>query len=118
MNKQVKKKLEAQLQAAIEGVLGKQDSRAAAKSKKSIRQASKAVVKKFSKALKSVEGKKDVAKKKKTKSKKKIPSNSSQIKNITGENAKIKRSYVKEPAAPPVEKPETFSSGDSRTENL
>ena len=58
MNKQTKKKLELQLQTALEAILLKQDSNAAAKSRKTIRQASKAVVKKFNKSLKSDEGKK------------------------------------------------------------
>src|SRR6188768_3724015 len=108
MNKQSKKKLELQLSMAIEDVLGKQDSKAAAKSKKSIRQASKAVVKKFNKALKSTEVKKDPAKKKEIKSKKKTKAKATPLKNISGETARIKRSYEKVPAVTPVQSPENF----------
>jgi hypothetical protein len=111
MNKQIKKKLELQLQSAMEGILLKQDSKAASKSRKAIRQASKAVAKKFNKALKSIEKKEDSEKQKKIKAKKKALAGKSQIKNITGETAKIRRSYTKEPAAPPVEAPETISNG-------
>jgi len=118
MKKQVKKKLELQLQTAIEGILVKQDSGAAAKSKKTIRQASKAVVKKFNKAMKSLEEKKDTEKKKKVKKKKTYTNNKTQIKNISGETARIKRSYIKTPVAPPAEKPETVSADTPRTENL
>ena|SRR5436190_21606956 len=118
MNKQVKKKLELHVQTAIEGVLGKQDSRAAAKSKKSVRQASKAVVKKFNKALKSFEEEKEAAKKKKTKTKKRKPTSKTPIKNITGETARIKRSYEKQPATLPVETPVTASAENPPTENL
>jgi len=118
MNKQSKKKLELQLSKAIEDVLGKQDSKAAAKSKKSIRQASKAVVKKFNKALKSTEGKKDPAKKKVIKSKKKTKVKNAPLKSITGENARIKRSYEKSPVVPPAQTQETFPTENPRTENL
>ena len=118
MNKQSKKKLELQLSTAIEDVLGKQDSKAAVKSRKSIRQASKAVVKKFNKALKSIEGKKDSAKKKELKSKKKDRAKGSPIKNISGETARIKRSYEKTPVVPPVETPQRLPTDNPRTENL
>jgi len=83
MNKQTKKKLELQLQTAIEGILLKQDSRAASKSKKTIKQASKAVVKKFNKSVRSIEEKNDAEKQKKIKLKKKSHSCRSQKKNKT-----------------------------------
>ena len=118
MNKQTKKKLELQLQTAIEGILTKQDSRAATKSRKTVRQASKAVVKKFNKAVKSLEEKNDAQKPKKIKSKKKSQSKKSQLKNLTGETARIRRSYSKEPVVPPIEMPEPLSSETPRTENL
>ena len=118
MNKQVKKKLELQLQTVIEGILVKQDSKAAAKTKKTVRQLTKAVVKKFNKALKSSEEKKDSKKKKKIKSKGKFSNNKSQIKNISGETARIKRSYTRTPVAPPVETPEKVSGENPQTENL
>jgi hypothetical protein len=117
MNKQAKKKLELQLSTAIEGILVKQDTGAAAKSKKSVKQASKAVVKKFNKALKALQEKKEAARKK-IKSKKKKTTKKSSLKNITGENAKIKRSYTKESPTLPVETPENFSVETTRTENL
>jgi len=120
MNKQIKKKLELQLQTAMEGILLKQDPKAAAKSKKAIKQASKAVAKKFNKALKSSEEKNDAEKQKKIRTKKKTLTSRNQIKNITGETAKIRRSYAKEPAVAPVEKPEEVSNGGEgpRTGNL
>jgi hypothetical protein len=119
MNKQVKKKLEHQLQTAIEGILIKQDAKAAGKSKKIIRQASKAVVKKFNKASKSIEGKNKAEKKKKVKTKRKVQSGRSQLKNITGETARVRRTYAKEPKAPVAQVPAAVatSEGGSVTEN-
>ena len=119
MNKQTKKKLELQLQTAMEGILLKQDSKAAAKSRKSIRQASKAVVKKFNKAVKSIEEKAVDEKKKQIKIKKKIQGKS-QVKNITGETAKVRRTYTKEVPIPPAATPAavTATEGGSGTENI
>lgn len=58
MNKQIKKKLELELAAAVTGILHKKNAKAAGHSKKVIRQSVKSVVKKFSKALKTVSKKK------------------------------------------------------------
>jgi len=118
MNKQTKKKLELQLQTAIEGILIKQDSGAAAKSKKTIKQATKAVVKKFSRAAKSLVNKNE--KKNKIKNKKKSKADKSQLKNISGETAKIRRSYSKEVPVPPAATPAavTRAEGGSGTENI
>ena len=116
MNKQTKKKLELQVQSAIVGILTKQDSGAAAKSRKVIKQATKAVVKKFSKAAKSLENKNE---KKKTKIKKKTKAGKSQLKNISGETARVRRSYAKEVPVPPAATPAavTTAEGGSGTEN-
>jgi hypothetical protein len=66
MKKENKKKLEQELVTALENVLAKHDIRAVEKTKKVIRQSGKAVVKRFSKTLKSLAGKKDTKAKKKS----------------------------------------------------
>lgn len=58
MKKQTKKKLERELVVAMESVLEKREPAALAKTKKSILQAAKFVVKKFNKAIKAVSAKK------------------------------------------------------------
>jgi|GEM_PF-6303797 len=70
MKKQIKKKLELELTGAIQAVLAKHDAGAVGKTKKTIRQAGKSVVKKFSKTLKALTKQKEAAKAKKKNSKK------------------------------------------------
>ena len=63
MKKEIKKKLEHALITAMEEILVQQDSKAVDKTKKAVRQAAKAVAKKFSKTIKSLDrkkGKKDM----------------------------------------------------------
>jgi len=119
MNKQIKKKLELQLQTAMEGILLKQDLKATEKSRKSIKQASKAVVKKFNKAVKASEKEATDEKKKKLKIKKKIQGKSP-LKNFDGETAKVTRTYSKETPIPPADTTPAVRSaeGTSGTENM
>lgn len=65
MKKETKKKLEIDLATAIEGVLAKYNSKAISKTKKTIKQAGKAVTKKFNKTVKAIMQQKEAAKVKK-----------------------------------------------------
>jgi hypothetical protein len=116
MKKETKKKLEHELNTAIEMVLIKLNSKAVAKTKKAIRQSSKAVVKKFSKAIKALD-----ARKKPLKTKGKTAKSKSSKKTYLARTSSVKHVKVNKVVADltkSAEIPRTVDSQGTEPQNL